>query len=226
MIPAPDTLAESLRDVAGEALIQETPYPVVAPRSVDALAALLKFARRENLHVLPLGSGSSFDSSFQLTRPNVMAVLTGGLCSIEKFSPWGFRVLSGTPVSRLFRGGIVHERKTLGGLIAGSAGIHGEVERTLWSQLSRIEVMNGEGELLQLAGPNRASAGDPGLASVLFGSQGRIGMIISADVRGPLPLDVALEEPRTVGAVLSPNAAVASRNELARILDPSSVFAW
>ncbi len=226
MIPATDMTAFSLRDIAGESLIQETPYPVVAPRSMETLALVLHYARVENLHVLPLGTGSSFDSDFQLPNVKVVAVLSGGLSGIEKLSPTGFRILSGTPVARLFRSGAAHERKTLGGLIAGAAGVREDVEKAIWSNMLKIEIMNGDGELLQFAGPSRASAHDPGLASLLFGSQGRMGVIVSVDLRGPLPLEIPENDARPVGAVLSPNEAVTKRAELARVLDPNGLFAW
>ncbi len=226
MIPTSDMTAFSLRDIAGESLIQETPYPVVAPRSTETLALVLQYARVENLRVLPLGTGSSFDSDFELPNSKIIAVLSGGFSGIEKLTPTGFRILSGTPLTRLFRVGTVHEHKTLGGLIAGAAGVREDSEKAIWSHLLKLEVMNGDGELLQFAGSNRAAAHDPGLASLLFGSQGRMGIIVSADLRGPLPLETPETDTRPVGAVLSPNESVAKRMELARVLDPNGLFAW
>lgn len=226
MIPTTATTVFSLRDIAGGSLIQETPYPVVAPRSTETLALVLQYARIENLRVLPLGTGSSFDSDFQLPTTQIIAVLSGGLSGIEKLSPTGFRVLSGTPVMRLFRSNATHERRTIGGLIAGAAGVREDVEKAIWSNMLKLEMMNGDGELLQFAGPSRASAHDPGLASLLFGSQGRMGVIVSIDLRGPLPLELPEGDARQVGAALSPHEAVTRRAELARVLDPNSLFAW
>ena len=226
MIPSTDLSVSVLRDIAGEHLIQEAPYPVVAPLSLEMLAQILQHARSESLRILPLGMGSSFDQDFKLSYANVIAVMSGGLSGIQRVSAAAFRIAGGTPLSRLLRSDIVHEHKTVGGLIAGASGIHDPVEKALWSRLTAIEVMNSEGKLLRFAGACSSSAEDPGMAQLFFGSQGRLGMITAVELRGPLPLDVEIFESRTGGATLSTFEPALKRTELMRLMDPDGLFAW
>ena len=226
MTLTPELTSFTLRDIAGETLIQDHPYPVVAPRSLETLALVVRYAKTEGLRVLPLGTGSSFDSDFKLLNSKIVAVLSAGLTGIQKLSPTGFRVLSGTPLSRLFRGDVSGERKTIGGLIAGFANAQDEFIKALRPRVLVVEMMNGDGKLLRLKGPGAAGADDPGLAQAIFGSQGKMGMITAVELSGPFPLEVPMDGPRQIGAVLSPNEAVVSRAEIARFFDPDSLFAW
>ena len=80
--------AFSLPDVAGDALLQEAPYPVIAPRSIEILTMIVQYARIEGLKVMVLGTGSSFADNFRLASANVIAAISGHrtLREVERYT--------------------------------------------------------------------------------------------------------------------------------------------
>ena len=227
MNPPHQMAAFSLPDVAGDALLQEAPYPVIAPRSVETLTMIVQYARLEGLKVMVLGTGSSFADNFRLSSANVIAIMTYRLNGLQHVSPFVTRILSGTPLARLFTGDIMTERKTLGGLIAGCQPGRDAAAGVVASRLLAVEMINAEAQSVRLAASNTAHSGDPGLANALFGSQGRAGIITAVEVSRSLPWNLQTES-ATDGLVPSPAShdAVIKRTDVIRFMDPDGLFAW
>lgn len=219
--------AFSLRDVAGDTLLQESPYPVVAPRTVEMLALVVQYARIEGKKVMVLGTGSSFAEDFDPVSSEVIAIMTYRLSGVQKLSPFVTRILSGTPVSRVFSGQSLPERKTIGGLIASNLPSSDQAIGALYSRLLTIEMVNADADVIRLAGPNTVHAADPGLANALFGSQGRLGIIAAVEVCRPDMLELSSGNGVTpLGPAIASHESAIRRSDITRTFDPDGLFAW
>jgi FAD/FMN-containing dehydrogenase len=227
VIPAA-RVSDLLREVAGPSVIQESPYPVVAPRTIDIIPRLLGIARAENFRVMFLGTGSSFPADFTLLRDNVVAITTGELSGIQRLSPFTCRVLAGTPVTGISDGGQNSRSRTVGGVIA-SAPVPASdpVLRGLWSRVKRLEVLTAAGGVRLFCAPAMAYSDDPAIANCFVGSRGRLGLITAIEVMLPLPLLQAESAPETDAqqASLAPDEIV-KREVIEALLDPEGLFKW
>ena len=83
---SPRDFVEIVQQITGAALLQETPYPVVAPTTVEAAAQCVRAAREQRFSVLVLGSGSSFPPDFHVLRENLLALMTIRLTGAQRVS--------------------------------------------------------------------------------------------------------------------------------------------
>jgi len=224
-----NTLLTRLRDLGDGVLLQEQPYPVVAPYSLEQAIACISAAREEACVVMPLGSGSSFPKDFRLLRERLLAVMTirlQGSCSI---SPFAIQVLSGTPVSTVVNNHAQEGRRTLGGLIAGArTGMNDSLLRSVWMRTRAMNVIAGEGRILTFSGPARCGSHDDA-AGWLVGSRGRLGLIVSVELAPPLPVyanELIEEELRGSLTGSCEGDFVLSSGEIRSCLDSPGLFQW
>ncbi|RPH95340.1 FAD-binding oxidoreductase [candidate division KSB1 bacterium] len=220
-------LTSQLREIAEQSILQEEPYPVVAPASVEDATAMIRAARDHSFRVMVLGSGSSFPEDFSLHRSNVMAVLSVKLTGMEPLSPFTVRVYCGTPAAALFENAENLPRRTLGGLLC-SIYRSGEesVLSNLWPRIRQLQVITGLGELHHLAGPAGFQAYDCGAANVLLGSRGRLGMITAAELLCPFPIVERNQDGDSLRAAYGSGETSISRTDLQPLFDSSGLFQW
>ena len=219
-------LSETLRGIAGDNLLQETPYPVIAPDREEMLPQILGAARSESFRILLLGTGSSFPGDFSLVRDNVIAITTSKLAGMKAISTGTSRVFAGTSVAQLIKNAN-STRKTVGGLLAWSLNPTSDVAlKALWPRLVSLRVLTGKGETKEFFFPSAVSSDDPGLGTLYLGSRGRMGMIVSIDFLSPLPVDVKdggqLDKPKEFREVQQ----VLRRDEAEALFDPEGLFKW
>ena len=219
--------AFALQDVAGDSLLQETPYPVVAPRTIETLMLVVQYARIEGLKVVVLGAGSSFADNFRLPHHRVLAVMTYRLGGIQQLSPYTIRILSGTSITRLFGSNAITPHRTIGGLIAGGRLDRDSVASLILSHLLTLEIINPEAKIVRLAGPGAASSDDPGLARAVFGSKGHFGVITAIEVARSLPREIKSEPgPEVFTPAASTYESPIKPTDICRLFDPDGLFAW
>jgi len=220
-------LVEALRSLVGIGLRQEDPHPVVVPANLEEAAGCLRLAREWDFVVLPLGSGSSFPADFALRRQNVLAVSSARLAGMERLSPFAVRVLSGTPTATVLRA-VDSPRRTLGGLLCGVHRDNGtSALGALWRRVRRIELINGRGEVCDLAGPLCASTADPALAALVVGSRGRLGFVTALEIAGTAPIVVENETvPRSDSLPAGVAESAVSRLDAQRVADDAGLFQW
>jgi FAD/FMN-containing dehydrogenase len=220
-------LIEALRDLVGEGLRQEDPHPVVVPGTVAEAVDCLRVARDCGFVVLPLGSGSSFPADFALRRQNVLAVSSARLSGMERLSPFAVRLLSGTPVGAVIRAGDSPHR-TLGGLVCDvHRGNRASTLGALWRRVRRMELINGHGEITELAGPLCISATDTALASLAVGSRGRLGFVTALEIAGTVPIVVENETaPRSDSLLANAAESAVARLDAQRVADEAGLFQW
>jgi FAD/FMN-containing dehydrogenase len=220
-------LIEALRELVGEGLRQDDPYPVAVPASIAEAAACLRLARECGFVVLPLGSGSSFPADFSLRRQNVLAVSSARLAGMERVSPYAVRVLSGTPTAAVLRAAD-SPRRTLGGLLCDvPRGPGVSALGALWRRVRRMEWINSRGETTDLAGPLCMSTTDPALAALVVGSRGRLGFVTALEIAGTAPIVVENETvPRSDSLPAGAAESAVSRLDAQRVADEAGLFQW
>ncbi len=217
-----------LHEIEGAAVLQEAPYPVVAPTTIEAAAACVRAARSQHFNVLVLGSGSSFPPDFHVLRENLLALMTIRLTGAQQVSAFTTRVLAGTSAAAVVRGAKEYPRKTVGGLLADSRDRAADpVIRELWTRATALEVISSAGELRRHLTVAVSSPDDPGTAELFLGSRGRLGMITALEVSGRLPLDLAENDgERRQGFVGERSEPPLTLMDLQAGLDPDGVFQW
>jgi len=223
-----DDMTTSLRESVGTALIQERPFPVVAPTTMEDAAATVRAASEHGFRVLTLGSGSSFSADFAVRHADTVAVMMAKLVGVSALSPFSMRVLSGTPVRAVLRGAPDNARKTIGGWIAGGrGGLQDAAFRALWRQVRFAEVLDSRGEMRRFASSTQTGSGDTWPAEVLIGSRGRSGAIIALELAPPVPVSApdTDDEPRAARSD-GYGEAVILRRELELVMDGDGVFQW
>jgi FAD/FMN-containing dehydrogenase len=219
-------LEAALQEVVGKGLRQDAFYPVVAPRTAEETAQVVRLARDYQFSVLVLGNESSKPPQLTGLRENILVILNVWLTGIQKLSPFAARVMSGTPVSSVIRDGSEPPRKTLGGLICGTPGAHHDASlRALWPRVRYVEIITAGGDLQRFAAPGAASTDDPAMANLLLGSRGRLGVITAVEVTTPLPIPVTDSSERaTLGAAVG--EPLLSQKDVQSLLDPHGLFQW
>jgi FAD/FMN-containing dehydrogenase len=215
-----------LQEIVGKGLRQDAFYPVVAPRTAEETALVIRAARDYQFSVLVLGNESSKPPQLTGLRENILVILNVWLTGIQSLSPFAARVLSGTPVSSVVKDGSEPPRKTLGGLICGTPGAHHDASlRALWPRVRYVEVILSSGETQRFAAPAAASADDPATANLLLGSRGRLGVVTAVEVTTPLPIPVtdSSERAATSSAVGEP---LLTQKDVQSLLDPHGLFQW
>jgi FAD/FMN-containing dehydrogenase len=217
-----------LKEQIGASVLQESPYPVIAPTTVEAAAACVRAARDHHFNVLVLGSGSSFPPDFHVLRENLLALMTIRLTGTQRVNAFSTRVLAGTPVAAVVHGPKDGARKTLGGLLADTRDRAVDpVIRALWARATAVEVISASGELRRHLTATAGSPDDPGAAELFLGSRGRMGMITALEVSGPLPLELPESDgERRQGFAPERSEPPLTLKELQVELDPDGLFQW
>jgi FAD/FMN-containing dehydrogenase len=216
----------ALREIGGKSLLQEEPYPVLAPRTVELAAQIFQTARESEHKILIIGSGSSFPPNFSVLRDNVVAVMTVGLMGIEHLTPFCARILSGTPSAHVFKGESI-EKRTLGGLVCDAATKSGDgLRQSFWTRIRAVEVLTATGEVQRFAGAAQATLDDPALANLFVGSAGRLGMITAFEVATPLPILSETARDQRMAFEGGAGDAAISAKDAQLLLDPNGLFQW
>jgi FAD/FMN-containing dehydrogenase len=221
-------LLEVLRPIGDVLILQEAPYPVIAPTTVEAVADCVRVAREQHVGVLTLGSGSSFPPDFHVLRENLLALMTIRLTGIQTVNPFTTRILAGTPVAAVVHGANEYARKTVGGLLADAHDRMADPAiRALWSRVNAVEVISPQGEIRRCLTAQAGGRDDPGIAELLLGSRGRLGVITAVEIAGLVPLELtdgaAERHPRLTGERSEPPLTL---REIQVHLDPDGVFQW
>ncbi|MBI5059076.1 FAD-binding oxidoreductase [candidate division KSB1 bacterium] len=217
-----------LAELAGAALRQTEPWPVVAPRTVELLSDIVRYARDERLRILVLGTGSSFESTFALERENVLAVMMYGFAATELLSAHELRVGAGVSADLLGSDGGVAPRRTMGGLLSDSASPASfAVREALGGRLRAIELMNSRGELVVLRGIGQGNGSQPALAPLVMGAGGRLGIVVAVRLAtGTMDVAASPAEQRHSRTMAPNRDAAVLRADLCPLFDPDGVFAW
>jgi FAD/FMN-containing dehydrogenase len=222
-----DAAATQLADIAGSALRQIEPWPVVAPRTVELLSEVVRYARAERKRVLVLGTGSSFNATFSLDRRDVLAIMMYGFSAEELLSAHELRIGAGVSADRVSADGVILPRRTVGGLLSDPISPASFAAReALGGRLRAIELLNSRGELLLLRGVGYGNGSQPALAPLVQGAGGRLGIIVAvrlSTATGVAGADPAQRQPRTMS---SNRDAVLMRNDLLPLFDPDGTFSW
>jgi len=220
-------LEEELKEIVGKGLRQDAFYPVVAPRTPEQTAQVVRAAREHLFSVMVLGNECSKPPQLSALHENILVILNVWLTGIERTSPFAVRVLSGTPASSVVHGGSEPPRKTIGGLICGAAG--GEHDATLsalWPRVRSLDVIVASGEMQRFAAPTTASFDDPATANAFLGSRGRLGVIASVELATPIPVVVQNGEDRGAPRTSSAGEALLTQKDVQLLLDPNGLFQW
>ncbi len=221
-------LIETLREVAGPALLQEEPYVVVAPKTTEQGTACIQAARDHSCHVMILGSGSSFPPDFALLRDNVIALLTVRLTGIQSVSPFVNRVLCGTPVEAILNSEESPPRRTLGGLIADArSGLRDPALRAIWAQTVSLEIFGADHGLQTLPAAASATNRDGASAELLIGSRGRLGWIAALHLKATLPIHVeSFSQSGSYSTSFNSTETALRGGDLRALFDAHSLFQW
>lgn len=220
-------LHEGLLEIAGNAVRQMEPWPVVAPRTTEMLQQIIEYARTNAMRVLVLGTGSSFESTFSLEREQVVAVMMYGFSTMETLSPFTARIGAGVSAEAIFPSNISVPRRTLGGLLADAVSPHSFAAReVILSRIRALEFVTSSGELLLLRGIGDGNGSQPSLAPLVLGSGGRLGVIVAAHLRLPVGSDLVDSTLPDVRSASPNRDAAMLRADLSRIFDRDGVFSW
>ncbi len=219
---------ERLSEIEGISVLQLEPYAVVSPTSIEATAGVLRMGLASDCRILPLGTGSSFSDEYSLGTRNVIAVLMSGLTGIEQHSAFSVKVMAGTPVSALINKSS-SERVTIGGLLSdGFSPESFQMRTSLSGMLRSIDVLCCDGVVRTFFAEAGVSANRSYPAFAVLGSAGRIGIILSAVFRTPVPiqLDGSIHESRQERSLGGHREMCLSRSEIAKLFDPVTLFQW
>jgi FAD/FMN-containing dehydrogenase len=223
-----DAILEEICASSRESVLQKEPYPVVAPGSVAGVTDAVRIAVKHGYTIMPIGSGSSFAADFAVGRPETMAIMSVRLFGVEAISGFALRVLAGTPLSAVFRGAALPQRRTVGGFVCGSRGLAEDAYlRWLWPCVRCVEMVTAVGETVRFCAETVADATHPPLASMLIGSRGRLGIVTAIEMFPPLPIVIRterLEQQEDIGE--SRGLSVLEFNDLRSAFDKQGAFHW
>lgn len=222
-------LDHPLYEIAGRNLVQLEPYPVVVPRSVDVIRRVVEYARQQRLKILPLGTGSAFSAGFSLARSDVIAVLMAEYSGWEETGLGTVRVRAGTRVRELFGELGAHSRRTLGGLLSDSIHEQSAHDREVMLPFLRsLELISGSGEQQTYNFGTWGDHRDPGLAHLVCGGNGRMGIITAVEMRvvGTFPLVLGEQATGLKHSLTGQREACLSRAELISVFDRLATFQW
>jgi FAD/FMN-containing dehydrogenase len=220
-------LEADLRNIVGKGLREDAYYPVVAPKTPDQIAQVIQVAGEHHFSVLVLGNESSQAPQLSALRENILVILNVWLTGIEKLSPFSVRVLSGTPVSSVVRGGSEPPRKTIGGLICGTSRLGNDASLSaLWPRVRSLEVITAGGELQKFATPATVNMDDPATANFFLGSHGKLGVVASVELTTPLPVVVETQGEQSASEPTMRGESLIALSEVQKLLDPNGLFHW
>jgi hypothetical protein len=88
-------------------------------------------------------------------------------------------------------------------------------------------LINGRGEVTDLAGPLCISTTDPALAALVVGSRGRLGFVTALEIAGTAPIVVENETvPRSDSLPAGAAESAVSRLDAQRVADEAGLFQW
>jgi len=207
-------------------LMQEKPYPVAAPATVEAVALILAECARIGWRVLPLGSGSSFPANFSLRSDRTFAITTSRLREISREESGCVYCQPGAPVSKVLLLANKVERKTMGGLLCGTGDTATRnAARELWQRTHSVIVGDGRGRFNKLAGPAAANYALSHGSSLLLESRGKAGIVVGIELDATdLPVELGN---RSLCAMSDEQIPVAVSKQMSyRTVDATSLFDW
>ena len=177
---------------------------VVAPSSVEAIQTLVSWCAKRGIPIVPRGGGTGFAGG-------AVPVDGGVVCSLERlnrirrFDPelWRIEVEAGVTTGRVhlaaLKSGLLFppdpgasEQSQIGGNIATNAGGPRSFKYGVTGAfVTGLEAVVREGELIRVGGAFRKDVAGYDLVHLLTGSEGTLGIIVSAWLRlVPAPEDV------------------------------------
>lgn len=217
--------AERFQD-AEFGFMQERPYPVASPVTVEAMSAIVHECAEENWRVLPLGSGSSFSPNFSLKTDRTFAITTSRMREVSRLSNGRMYCQPGTLVQKLLLSDQPIQRKTIGGLICGM-GDHAtrNSARSFWQTVHCLELIDSKGRTVVMQGPASAQYALGASSALLLESRGKAGIIVGiefcADV---LPIDLGRKT--LCSSAVENIASPIGRQVSFRSADSLSLFDW
>src|SRR6267142_1186995 len=193
----------------GDALTayRQTPLVCVLPRSADEVAAVLRYAARENIRIVPRGAGTSLSGG---ALPAADGILLG-LARMNRILEIDYEnrcvvvqpgVTNASVTRAVEKAGFYYAPDpssqiacTIGGNVAeNSGGIHCLKYGLTTQNLMGVELVLMTGERLRLGGKH-LDAGGYDLLGIITGSEGLLGVVTEITVR-------ILKKPETARAVL------------------------
>src|SRR5580658_7588761 len=211
LLPSESVIEEDVRLAAYESdgwtAYRRKPLAVVLPRTTEEVAAVLRYAHRESLKIVPRGAGTSLSGG---AIPTVDAIVVG----MGKFNrildiDYDNRCVVAQPgVTNLAVTHAVAERGfyyapdpssqiacTIGGNVAeNSGGVHCLKYGLTTNNVLGIEMVLMSGEVLRLGGKHMEAEGYD-LLGVMTGSEGLLGVVTEVTLR-------ILRKPATTRAIL------------------------
>lgn len=217
--------SEQFQDAAF-GLMQEKPYPVAAPNSIEALVEIIQTCASVGWRMLPLGSGSSFPPNFALKTERTFALTTSKLKEVSRLENGRVFCQAGALVNKVLLTETPVERKTLGGLLCGTGtSATRSAGRELWQKVQSVVLADSKGRLNTLPGPAAANYGLGHASSVIVESRGKAGILVGLEL-GATELPVELGK-RVLCSVSDENLGTAVSKQVSyRTLDATSLFDW
>lgn len=207
-------------------LMQEKPYPVAGPNSIEALVEIIQTCASIGWRILPLGSGSSFPPNFALKTERTFAVTTSRLKEVSRLENGRVFCQAGAPVSKVLLIETPIERKTIGGLLCGTGNSSTRnSSRELWQKTQSIVLADSKGRLSTLPGPTAASYALGHASSVIVESRGKAGILVGIELDATeLPVEIGR---RMLCSSSDENHGTGVGKQVSyRTLDATSLFDW
>lgn len=207
-------------------LMQEKPYPVASPVTVEALAAIVQACSELNWRVLPLGQGSSFPTNFSLRSERTFAVSTAKLREMSRLSNGRTYCQPGVPIQRILVSEHLLQRKTIGGLICGTGDNETRnTARSFWQSVHCIELIDSKGRTVVMPGPSSTLYHLCPSSLILLESRGKAGIVVGIEFCvDELPFVIGAKK---LGTTASDSlSSPLSRQASVRSADALSLFDW
>ncbi len=169
------------------------PDAVVVPSRVEDVQALVAWCASRGVPIVPRGGGTGFAGGAVPVDGGVVCSLEN-LNAVRRFDPelWRMEVEAGVTTARVhemaLKSGVLFppnpgasEQSQIGGNIATNAGGPRSFKYGVTGAfVSGLQAVVREGELIRLGGPFRKDVAGYDLAHLLTGSEGTLGIIVSA----------------------------------------------
>ncbi len=207
-------------------LVQEKPYPVASPSTVDALAAIVQYCAEQGWRVLPMGLGSSFPSNFSLRTERTFAITTSRLREVSRLTNGRIYCQPGVAVQKVLLCEQTLQRSTIGGLICGSGdAATRNAGRLFWQLIHCVEMIDSKGRTVVLPGPSSPQSLLGASSTRLLESRGRAGILVGIEFcADELPLELG---GKLLCSTSSDNlSSPIGRHASLRGADAMSLFDW
>lgn len=206
--------------------VQERPYPVASPVSVEALVEIVHECSEQNWRVLPLGQGSSFPPNFSLRTERTFAITTAKLRDIARLSNGRTYCQPGLAIQKVLLADQPLQRKTMGGLICGTGDqTTRNAARSFWQTVQCVEVIDAKGRTIVLPGPACAQYTLGASSTMLLESRGKAGIVVGIEFcTDELPMQLGTKK---LSSTSTENlSSPISRQVSVRSADALSLFDW